>query len=63
LRRTKERLEKLANDELNDFDNDMDKETAKRKEAEESKINKIKGEQIRLDKTLKSEIKKRCGNS
>jgi hypothetical protein len=31
----------------------------KRKEKEESRVNKLKGEQTRLDKTLKSEIKRR----
>jgi hypothetical protein len=58
LQATKERLAALSQG-FDTFDEDMDVTTEKRKEREESKINKIKGEQIRLDKTLKSEIKKR----
>lgn len=55
---TKARLEELDQDFLS-FNDEMEINTRKRKEKEESRINKLKGEQTRLDKTLKSEIKRR----
>jgi len=50
---------KALEDEFKIFDEDQTEKRNKRRALEESKINRIKDEQIRLDKTLKSEIKRR----